>query len=84
MPLPVCLVEVRELLAGLSDRLAQSRGSVRGWVLTVAEAAGYMGARPQRIYDRVSAGLLEPAKDGTRSLFKRAWLDAYVTGGGES
>jgi excisionase family DNA binding protein len=46
--------------------------------LDVDEAAEYLRCKPQRIYDLVSLGELRPAKDGRRSLFKRAWLDEVL------
>lgn len=47
--------------------------------LNVDQAAEYIAAGRQRIYDLVSAGTLQPCRDGTRLLFKRSTLDAYVT-----
>jgi excisionase family DNA binding protein len=46
--------------------------------LSVAEAADYIRAKPQRIYDLLSAGRLERYKDGSRVLVSRAELDAYL------
>jgi excisionase family DNA binding protein len=49
--------------------------------LDVDQAAEYIAAKPQRVYDLVSAGTLAPCRDGRRLLFKRADLDAYLTDG---
>jgi excisionase family DNA binding protein len=51
--------------------------------MTVAEAASYMrcGSK-QRMYDLVSQGRIEPCRDGTRLLFKRTTVDAYLSGEG--
>jgi excisionase family DNA binding protein len=49
--------------------------------LTVAQAADYIAAKPQRLYDLISAGRLTPARDGARVLLTREQLDAYVRGG---
>jgi hypothetical protein len=47
--------------------------------LTAAEAAEYLRCRSvQRIYDLSSAGLLHPLKEGRRSLYLRADLDALL------
>jgi len=44
----------------------------------VKEAAGYLRAKPQRIYDLTNQGKLKHAKDGSRTLIRRSWLDAYL------
>jgi excisionase family DNA binding protein len=46
--------------------------------LDVSETAAYLRCSRQRIYDLVSSGRLRPAKDGSRSLFHRDWLDRYL------
>jgi excisionase family DNA binding protein len=43
--------------------------------LDVDEAAAYLRCKRKRIYDLTSTDRLRVAKDGSRSLFKRAWLD---------
>lgn len=48
--------------------------------LTADEAATYLRCSRQAIYDRVHSGALEPRRDGTRLLFHRDDLDAYLTG----
>jgi excisionase family DNA binding protein len=52
-----------------------------GEYLTVVEAAERLRAKPQRVYDLLSAGRLRRYKDGARVLVKRADLDTYVAGG---
>jgi excisionase family DNA binding protein len=49
--------------------------------LTVVEAADRLRAKPQRVYDLLSAGRLRRYKDGARVLVKRAELDAYIADG---
>ena len=44
------------------------------------EAADYMRCSTQRIYDLTSAGRLRVCKDGSRNLYRRVDLDAYLTG----
>lgn len=63
----------------LADRLRAELPEPRAW-LTVAEAAEYMRCAPQRIYDLRSQGKLRHAKDGSRLLFRREWLDDYLQG----
>jgi excisionase family DNA binding protein len=46
--------------------------------LTVAEAAVYMRASRQRVYDLLSSRRLSRHKDGARVLISRAELDAYL------
>jgi excisionase family DNA binding protein len=73
-----------EDLAVLAARLAPLIGAGEAgpepW-LTVADAAGYLRCQPQRIYNLVSQGRLQHAKDGSRVLFRRSWLDEWVSGG---
>lgn len=46
--------------------------------LTVAEAAVYIRASRQRVYDLLSSRRLSRRKDGARVLISRAELDAYL------
>jgi excisionase family DNA binding protein len=46
--------------------------------LTVAEAAAYLRASRQRVYDLLSSRRLSRHKDGARVLISRAELDAYL------
>jgi excisionase family DNA binding protein len=48
--------------------------------LTVAEAAVYLRASRQRVYDLLSSRRLPRHKDGARVLIRRADLDAYLGG----
>ncbi len=47
---------------------------------TVRQAAEYLGAKPQRIYDLCSQGRLTRIKDGGRTLIAWAELEAYLAG----
>jgi excisionase family DNA binding protein len=76
-----------ELVASIAERVAAlleerqcPTGDSSPW-LTVAEAAEYLRCDRQRIYDLKSSGRIVSAQDGTRPLFHRAVLDAYLTGG---
>lgn len=51
-------------------------------ILTPAEAADYMRCSRQRVYDLTSQGRLKVCKDGSRNLYRRGDLDAYLDGGG--
>ena len=70
--------------ARLADRLAEQDGSAP-W-LDSREAAEYLRLDPRTGPKRVSelqrAGHLRCARDGTRLLFRREWLDAYLEGRG--
>jgi excisionase family DNA binding protein len=47
-------------------------------LLTVSEAAEFLRAKPQRVYDLLSDGRLTRHKDGSRVLVDRCELDAYL------
>ncbi len=49
---------------------------------TAEQAAAYISADKQRIYDLRSQDRLRCVKDGSRLLTRRSWLDAYLEGGG--
>jgi len=69
-----------ELVEAIADQVAvrlQPHEPNDPW-LDVDEAADYLRCKPQRIYDLVSYERLRVAKDGRRSLFKRAWLDEVL------
>jgi excisionase family DNA binding protein len=57
-----------------------SGGTVSRW-LTIDEAATYIGAKPQRIYDLRSSGRLSRTGDGSRGLVDRNELDRLVEKG---
>ena len=46
--------------------------------LTVNQAADYLACERQRIYNLTSQRRLQYAKDGSRVLFRRQWLDDYL------
>jgi len=48
--------------------------------MTVTEAAEYLRASKQRVYDLLSAGRLTRRKDGTRVLVSREELEAHLAG----
>jgi excisionase family DNA binding protein len=73
-----------ELLEQIAQRaaelLADQVAPVRDY-LTSGEAADYMRCSKQRVYDLTSASRLPVCKDGSRSLYRRCDLDAYLAGG---
>lgn len=82
--LDVLAARVARILASQDD----GRSSRDAW-LDAQAAACYLGYSDtaagrrrgrQRIYDLVSQRRLRFAKDGSRLLFRRAWLDNYLEG----
>jgi len=74
-----------EALAGraaelVEDRMRHGLACERRW-LTVDQAAAYIGAKRQRIYDLRSTGRLSRCSDGRRGLVDRRELDELVTRG---
>jgi excisionase family DNA binding protein len=63
----------------LADR--QPTADVREW-LDVGEAAEHLRCGKSRVYALSSQGALKAYKDGSRSLFKRSDLDAFIESGG--
>jgi excisionase family DNA binding protein len=45
------------------------------------QAADYLSTDAKRLSDLVRSNKLRCARDGTRLLFRREWLDDYVDGG---
>jgi excisionase family DNA binding protein len=79
------VTDLDALAAALADRLGAhaatpSVGQEPYW--TAEQAAGYIAADKQRIYDLRSQGRLRCVKDGSRLLTRRSWLDAYLEGVG--
>jgi excisionase family DNA binding protein len=64
----------------LAPRLAKPAQS-DGW-LTVGEAAEYLRCPKSRVYSLVSARRIPFVKDGSRTLFRRSELDAWLRAGG--
>lgn len=49
-------------------------------LMTVPEAATYLKAKPQRIYDLIGQNRIEAERDGTRVLIRKAALDRHLGG----
>lgn len=73
--------ELVDVVAARVVEMLEERGMVEPdpW-LTVEQAAEYIGAKKQRLYDLVDQGKLWPGRDGRRLLFRRSDLDAYLEG----
>jgi hypothetical protein len=73
------LVDPHQLAAALATRLGTAASDQRDdeW-LDVVAAARHLCCLPSRIYDLKAAGRLRYAKEGTRLLFRRDWLDAAL------
>jgi len=84
-PLAVALPD--ELLETIAERaadiLAERTGTVDSW-LTVAEAAEHLRCPKSRVYSLASTrpARIPVHRDGSRLLFRRSELDAWVVGGG--
>jgi excisionase family DNA binding protein len=72
------------IAAAVSDQLQPAAKPAASPYMTVAEAAAYIRANPQRIYDLVSSRRLPKHKDGSRLLILRSELDEYLTGRGQA
>jgi excisionase family DNA binding protein len=59
---------------------ASQRPALAAW-LDTPQAAKYLVATPDRIYDLVASGDLVPHRDGRRLLFERGDLDNYLAKG---
>jgi excisionase family DNA binding protein len=73
------VVDAERLADALAARLGRTPATGRAddW-LDVEAAAQHLSCPVSRIYDLKATGRLRYAKDGTRLLFKRAWLDDAV------
>jgi excisionase family DNA binding protein len=69
---------VLAIAGAVQARLQPMAAPVESPFLTVREAASYIRAKPQRIYDLLSSGRVPKHKDGARVLILRADLDAHL------
>lgn len=69
---------ISALAAVLARHLPAPERSDPSPFLTVAEAAVYLRASRQRVYDLLSSRRLPKYRDGARVLIRRADLDAYL------
>lgn len=76
-----------EFIAAVAERVAEILRSEQpptadSGFLDVKGAAGFLACPKSRIYSLVSAGRLPVHRDGSRLLFDRGELRAYVAAGG--
>lgn len=68
---------VEEVARRAAEILAEQASEARPY-LSVAEAADYLRCKPKRVYDLCSQRRIPFVKDGSRTLLRRADLDAYL------
>ena len=73
---------LEQLAERLRPFLRAEPDSERSPWLDVAGAAEYLKCPKSRLYALVSAGRVPHAKDGSRLLFRRDELDAWIRNGG--
>jgi excisionase family DNA binding protein len=83
LQIPAELVEqIAERAAEIvAERAGAGAGGAGEW-LTVAEAADHLRCSTGRVYQLVSARRIPFQKDGSRVLFRRSEVDAWVEEGG--
>jgi excisionase family DNA binding protein len=71
--------QLRTLAEQVAELIAEREP---GGYLDVTAAAEFLACSKDRIYTLVSVGRIPHHKDGSRTLFKRSELEAYVRNGG--
>jgi excisionase family DNA binding protein len=77
------LTGLEEQIRAIGEQVNELREDLRAGsspYLNVEQAASYIAAPKQRIYDLLSAGRIPKHKDGRRVLIRRDHLDAYLEG----
>lgn len=69
--------QLTQLVDAVVERIG-SQGDGTPALLDVEEAADYLRCDKQRLYNLKSEGRVKSVKDGSRLLFRRADLDAYL------
>jgi len=72
---------VEAVAARVAELLAARDKAPERWI-GVAQAAEHLACGTNRVYALVSAGRIPFVKEGSRVLFRRSTLDAWLTGGG--
>jgi excisionase family DNA binding protein len=73
---------IETVVEGVATLLAERlEPNPEAWV-GVDQAAAHLACPKSRIYDLVSARRIPHERDGSRLLFRRSDLDAWVTSGG--
>jgi excisionase family DNA binding protein len=79
--LTVTVVVPAELVAAIAAQAVaqiEAQATPVSPFLTVFEAAEFLRAKPQRVYDLLSARRLTRHKEGSRTLILRSELERYV------
>lgn len=74
--------ELIERVARRAAELVAERESTGDRWLSTDEAARYLATNKGRLYALCSAGRIPFVKDGSRTLFRRSALDAWLEAGG--
>ncbi len=74
--------EVVEQIAERAAAIIEHKAPAASPWLTVGEAAEYLRCPKSRVYSLVSARRIPFVKDGSRTLFSRVELDAWLQNGG--
>ena len=77
---PELVEEIAQRAAAIALERLRVEAETAPRLLTVPEAAEYLRAKPQRVYDLLSDGRLTRKKDGSRVLVDRQELDRYLAG----
>lgn len=72
--------EVNGLLATLADLQERVDALSEDRWMTVPEAADYLRCSPKHVYEITAQGKLAGVKDGSRNLYRRSAIDAYLEG----
>ncbi len=76
----------REMVEQIAERvveiMAEHEALAASPWLTVTETADYLRCPTSRVYALTSAGRIPHVKDGSRTLFNRGELDAWLRAGG--
>jgi excisionase family DNA binding protein len=62
----------------LEEFLTLNASNRSSWLRGAEQAANYSDCPPSRIYDLVARGQLKHAKDGSRLMFRKEWLDEAI------
>jgi excisionase family DNA binding protein len=73
--------DVLEAIAHRAADIVNERPPPPEPLLNVEEAARYLACKPKRVYDLCSQRRIPFTKDGSRTLLRRADLDAYLMNG---
>ncbi len=79
LPLPAEFIDA--IAARAAELIAEREPAGEPWI-GVEQAAEHLGCTASRVYSLTSARRIPHEKDGSRVVFKRSELDAWVRAGG--